>query len=56
MEPAKEITMSRNHTYWHKDRQNAYRTSDGIFEACYNTLALANCFALFGALTRIGRN
>lgn len=50
MEPAESITMTRNHTYSHR-RQTRFSTgADGLFTTCIQTLAIANCFALFGNL------
>lgn len=41
--------MTRNP---HNRATRHYTESDSFFNMCYQTLALANCFALFGALTR----
>ncbi len=56
MEPAESVTMTRNHTSSHR-RQTRFSTeADSLFTTCFQTLALANCFALFANLTsQIGK-
>jgi len=51
MEPAESITMTRNHTLSHKRQTRFYTEADSLFTTCVQTLAIANCFALFANLT-----
>ena len=51
MQPAKSITMTRNHTSSHSRQKRFSTDADGLFTSCFQVLALANCFALFANLT-----
>lgn len=46
MEAAREITMTRNHNYWHSSRQNAYNTGTGVWNTVTNALLCGYCFSL----------
>tara|TARA_B100000287_G_C20282539_1_gene642624 strand:+ start:232 stop:441 length:210 start_codon:yes stop_codon:yes gene_type:complete len=46
MEAAKEITMTRNHNYWHKSRQNAYTVDYSFWDTCTNALLCGYCFSI----------
>ena len=57
MDAAKEITMSRNHNFWHKDRQNAYDAGPSIWNTVTNALLCGYCFSVGSRLAEmIGGN